>query len=159
MEKMHQAQDLFAAPITYVEPTIMTAQRSILIRPVAVSTQTAEIQHIGQDLIAVCDQNREECRVALAGRITIDSSPDLRMFLLEKLGALRCPVFAVDFGEVTYVDTSGLAVLVELLKVARQSAKRLQLWRLREGPRYLLEATRLIHLFEEVNPDVIREKS
>jgi anti-sigma B factor antagonist len=81
------------------------------------------------------------------------------MFLLEKLGSLRCPVFAVDFGEVTYVDTSGLAVLVELLKVARQSAKRLQLWRLREGPRYLLEATRLIHLFEEVNPDVIREKS
>jgi anti-anti-sigma factor len=79
--------------------------------------------------------------------------------LLERLGSLRCPVFAVDFGEVTYVDTSGLAVLVELLKTARQSAKRLQLRRLKEGPRYLLEATRLIHLFEEVNPDVIREES
>jgi anti-sigma B factor antagonist len=114
-------------------------------------TQTATTQHIGQDLIAVCDQNHEVCRVALAGRITIDSSPDLRIFLLETLGSLRCLVLAVDFGEVTYVDTSGLAVLVELLKIARQSAKRLQLWRLQEGPRYLLEATRLIHLFEEVN--------
>jgi hypothetical protein len=40
---------------------------------------------------------------------------------------------------------------VELLKASRQSAKRLQLWRLQEGPRYLLEATRLIHLFEEVH--------
>jgi anti-sigma B factor antagonist len=129
----------------------MAAQRSLLVRFVAVATQTAEIQHIGQDLIAVCEQNHEECRVALAGRIRIDSSPDLRMFLLQKLGSLRCLVLAIDFGEVSYVDTSGLAVLVEVLKVARQSAKRLQLWRLQEGPRYLLEATRLIHLFDEVN--------
>jgi anti-sigma B factor antagonist len=150
MEKMHQLEDLFA-PISYVEPTSMIAQRSILLRFAAVASQTAEIRHIGEDLIAVCDQNNEGCRVALTGRITIDSSPDLRTFLLEKLGSLRCLVFALDFAEVTYVDTSGLAVLVELLRVARQSAKRLQLCRLREEPRYLLETTRLIHLFEEVN--------
>jgi anti-sigma B factor antagonist len=117
-----------------------------------VATQSAaEIQHFGQDLTVTCEQNDKECRLALAGRITIDSSPELRIFLLQKLNSLRCLVFAVDFDEVTYVDTSGLAVLVEVLKVARQSAKRLQLWRLQEKPRYLLEATRLIHLFEEVN--------
>lgn len=113
--------------------------------------QTAEIQHLSQDLIAVSERNEEKCCVKLAGRITIDSSPDLRLFLLRQLGSLACPVFTVDLGEVTYMDTSGLAVLVGLLKAARQSSKRFQLSGLRERPRYLLEATRVLHLFEEVD--------
>ena len=113
--------------------------------------QTAEIQHLSQDLIAVCERNEEKCCVKLAGRITIDSSPDLRLFLLRQLGSLACPVFAVDLAEVTYMDTSGLAVLVGLLKAARQSSKRFQLSGLRERPRYLLEATRVLHLFEVVD--------
>ena len=115
------------------------------------AAQTAEIQHLGEDLIAVSERNEEKCCVKLAGRITIDSSPDLRLFMLRKLGSLGCPVFTVDLEEVTYMDTSGLAVLVEFLKAARQSSKRLQLSGLREKPRYLLEATRLLHLFEEVD--------
>jgi anti-anti-sigma regulatory factor len=49
------------------------------------------------------------------------------------------------------MDTSGLAVLVEILKAARESSKRFQLSGLRERPRYLLEATRVLHLFEEVD--------
>ena len=110
----------------------------------------AEIQHLSQDLIAVSERNEEKCCVKLTGRITIDSSPDLRLFLLRKLGSVACPVFEVDLGEVTYMDTSGLAVLVEFLKAARQSSRRFQLSGLREGPRYLLEATRVLHLFEEV---------
>ena len=112
---------------------------------------TAETQHLGEDLIAVSERNEEKYCVRLAGRITIDSSPDLRLFLLRKLGSIACPVFAVDLAEVTYMDTSGLAVLVGLLKAARRSSKRLQLSGLRERPRYLLEATRVLHLFEEVD--------
>lgn len=112
---------------------------------------TTGIQHLSQDLIAVSERNEEKCCVKLTGRITIDSSPDLRLFLLRKLGSIACPVFTVDLGEVTYMDTSGLAVLVEFLKAVRQSSKRLQLSGLREKPRYLLEATRVLHLFEEVD--------
>ena len=113
--------------------------------------QTAEIQYLSQDLIAVSERNEEKYCVKLAGRITIDSSPDLRLFLLRKLGSIACPVFTVDLGEVTYMDTSGLAVLVGLLKAARQSSKRFQLSGLRERPRYLLEATHVLHLFEVVD--------
>jgi anti-sigma B factor antagonist len=116
-----------------------------------VAAPTAEIQRLSQDLVAVSERNEERCCVRLAGRITIDSSPDLRMFLLRKLGSMECPVFTVDLQEVTYMDTSGLAVLVEFLKAARQSSKRFQLSGLRERPRYLLEATRVLHLFEEVD--------
>jgi anti-sigma B factor antagonist len=116
-----------------------------------VDAQTAEIQYLSQDLIAVSERNEEKYCVKLAGRMTIDSSPDLRLFLLRKLGSVACPVFTVDLGEVTYMDTSGLAVLVGLLKAARQSSKRFQLSGLREKPRYLLEATHVLHLFEEVD--------
>jgi anti-sigma B factor antagonist len=89
--------------------------------------------------------------VSLAGRITIDSSPDLRARLLELVQSPSCRTLTVDFGEVSYIDTSGLAVLFEVLKAVRSMGKRFYLSRLRERPRFLLEATRLLHLFEEVN--------
>jgi anti-sigma B factor antagonist len=102
------------------------------------------------DIRAVCDQRGAECRVSLSGRITIDSSPDLRELLLGQLESSSCQVLTVDFHEVAYVDTSGLALLVEILKAARTQGKAFHLSGLQERPRYLLEATRLLHLFQEV---------
>ena len=102
------------------------------------------------DIRAVCDQRGAECRVSLSGRITIDSSPDLRELLLGQLESSTCQILTVDFHEVAYVDTSGLALLVEILKAARTQGKAFHLSGLQERPRYLLEATRLLHLFDEV---------
>jgi len=95
----------------------------------------------------------DECQVTLAGRITIDSSPDLRELLLRHLKSPTCETLTLDFREVVYVDTSGLAVLLEVLKAARINGKTLRLSKLRERPRYLLETTRLLHLFHDVNND------
>lgn len=91
------------------------------------------------------------CHISLSGRITIDSSPDLRTLLLQRLQSSTCQSLTVDFYDVEYVDTSGLAILVEILKAARVQGKTFHLGRLRERPRYLLEATRLLHLFDEIN--------
>ncbi len=60
-----------------------------------------------------------------------------------------CQSLTVDFYDVAYIDTSGLAVLVETLKAARDQGKTFHLSRLRERPRYLLEASRLLHLFDD----------
>jgi len=92
-----------------------------------------------------------ECRVSLAGRITIDSSPDLLELLRQRLESARCKILTVDLSRVTYVDTSGLAILGEVLKAAKIQRKTLQLSELRGRPRYLLETTRLLHLFHEVD--------
>jgi anti-sigma B factor antagonist len=100
------------------------------------------------DIRVVCEQRGAECQVSLSGRITIDSSPDLRALLLGQLESSVCRILTVDFHEVAYVDTSGLAVLVEILKAARTQGKAFHLSGLQERPRYLLEATRLLHLFE-----------
>src|SRR5712692_3867411 len=100
------------------------------------------------DIRAVCEQRGSECQVSLSGRITIDSSPDLRAVLLSQLESSSCQILTADFREVDYIDTSGLALLVEVLKAARTQGKAFHLSGLRERPRYLLEATRLLHLFE-----------
>jgi anti-sigma B factor antagonist len=97
----------------------------------------------------LCQQDGALCQVSLAGRITIDSSPDLRLSLLQHLESPACQSLTVDLYEVAYIDTSGLAVLLEVLKAARDRGKTLYLSRLGERPRYLLEATRLLHLFKE----------
>jgi anti-anti-sigma factor len=87
--------------------------------------------------------------VSVSGRITIDSSPDLRMLLLKQLKTIGCESLTVDLYDVVYVDVSGLAVLLEVLRAAHAGRRAFQLSGLRERPRYLLEATRLLHLFQE----------
>jgi anti-sigma B factor antagonist len=96
-----------------------------------------------------CSEQGAQCRVSLSGRITIDSSEDLRERLLKRLDDPSCQCLTVDFLEVTYIDTSGLAIMIETLRAARVRKKKFQLSRLQERPRYLLEATRLLHLFDE----------
>jgi anti-sigma B factor antagonist len=95
------------------------------------------------------ESHGEESFAKLAGSITIDSSPELRRVLFRILKASDCRRLTLDFSTVVYIDTSGLAVLIEVLRSARQLGKRLQLSGLRERPRYLLESTGLLRLFDE----------
>jgi anti-sigma B factor antagonist len=95
------------------------------------------------------EQHGEESLVKLDGSITIDSSPELRRVLLQMLKVPDSRRLTLDFSEVDYIDTSGLAVLIEALRSATQLGKRLQLGGLRERPRYLLESTGLLRLFDE----------
>jgi anti-sigma B factor antagonist len=94
-------------------------------------------------------QDGDESTVKIEGSITIDSSPELRRVLLRMLNVPDSRRLTLDFSEVDYIDTSGLAVLIEALRSARQLAKSLQLTGLRERPRYLLESTGLLRLFGE----------
>jgi anti-sigma B factor antagonist len=95
------------------------------------------------------EQHGKESRAELSGRITIDSSPELRASLLRLLRAPDCERLEVNFGEVVYIDTSGIAVLVEALKSARHLGKKLELSGLHDRPRYLLESTGLLSFFED----------
>ena len=100
------------------------------------------------DYAAVCEARGAHCQVSLSGRITIDSAPDIRNMLLQRMKPVTCRSLTVEFRDVSYVDTSGLAVLVELLKVSHDQGKTFRLSGLRERPRYLLEATGLLPLFD-----------
>jgi len=95
-----------------------------------------------------CDVQGAQCLVTISGRITIDSSPELRILLLQYLLARSCQDLTVDFSGVEYIDTSGLAVLIEILRAARAAGKSFRLSQLRGKPLFLLEATHLVHLFD-----------
>jgi len=95
------------------------------------------------------EQLGEQTITKIDGSITIDSSPELRRVLLQLLKAPDSRRLVLDFSEVDYIDTSGLAVLLEALRSAKQLGKSLELRGLRERPRYLLESTGLLRLFDE----------
>lgn len=82
----------------------------------------------------------------MVGRITIDNSDQLRRKLANALRA-HPAVLTVELSGVTYMDTSGLATLMEATRTARQQGTRLILSGIQQQPRYLLKVTDLDHVF------------
>ena len=54
----------------------------------------------------------------------------------------------VDLSGVTYIDSSGVATLIEALKIARGNKTELRLQGLDEGLYRLFESTRILSLFD-----------
>jgi len=68
----------------------------------------------------VIHEGEEGITMRLCGRLNIDSSPALRDRLVASLQAQSPRSVIVDFSDVSYVDSSGIATLIEGLKMARQ---------------------------------------
>jgi anti-sigma B factor antagonist len=84
--------------------------------------------------------------VEVAGQIDLGTSPALRKTLLESLkGTHR---LAINLTAVEYIDSSGIASLLEVLKEARKTEKRLVLFGLTGAVLQVLELTRLTRVFE-----------
>jgi anti-sigma B factor antagonist len=84
--------------------------------------------------------------VDISGDIDMGTSPGLRKTLLESLK--QTPRLVVNLREVRYIDSSGIASLVEVLKEARIKEKRLVLFGLNTAVREVLQLTRLAKIFE-----------
>src|SRR5215470_14603981 len=74
---------------------------------------------IAPELDIAVDQDQEGTTLRLDGRLGIDSSPAFRDQLLEILQTSLHQVVTVDLTDVSYLDTSGIATLLEALKIAR----------------------------------------
>jgi len=94
------------------------------------------------------DQSVEGALVRLHGRLGIDSSPDLRDRLLVMLHGQPPKTVTVDLTEVSYIDTSGIATLLEALKIARNRKTTFCLKGLQGRMARLFEVTGLLTLFE-----------
>jgi anti-sigma B factor antagonist len=84
--------------------------------------------------------------VDVSGDVDMATSPNLRKTLLEALK--KMPRLVVNLREVQYVDSSGIASLVEVLKEARDKNKRLILFGLNPAVHEALQLTRLTKIFE-----------
>ena len=90
--------------------------------------------------------------VSIEGRVTIDTSSDMRRMIAEALHSIP-PAVTVDLSGVTYLDTSGLATLLEASRIARQQGTRLVIKGLHDQPRELLHFTQIDHLLEIAEPE------
>ena len=86
-------------------------------------------------------------RVAIDGRITVNSSNEMRRKLLAALRS-RPVQITVDLSRATYMDSSGVATLLEAAHIARSQSSRLVLAGVSGQPRSLLAVAQLDRLFE-----------
>lgn len=84
----------------------------------------------------------------VSGDIDLATSPELRKALLRELRELRMPRVVLNLKEVHYIDSSGVASLVEGLKASRDVGSRLVLFGLNSAVREVLQLSRLVKLFE-----------
>ena len=95
------------------------------------------------------DHSGEDAIVRLKGRIDVESSPDIRDRLRAILSTGPLPhAVTVDLAGVTSVEASGIATLIEALKVARHRKIRFHLQG--HGPvLQLFESAGLLALFDK----------
>ena len=82
------------------------------------------------------------------GDITLYNSPTIRKMLLDLLRGKRVPRVIVNLEKVRYIDSAGVASLVEGLKLSRELKTGFALFGLARSTREVLELTRLIKVFE-----------
>src|ERR1700728_4587267 len=86
--------------------------------------------------------------VDVDGDITLYNSPEVRKVLLDLLKNKRMPRVIVNLQKVKYIDSAGVASLVEALKASRDLKSGFALYGLSRTAREVLELTRLLKVFE-----------
>jgi len=84
----------------------------------------------------------------ISGDIDLATSPEFRKALLRELRELKMPRVVINLGAVRYIDSSGVASLVEGLKASRDIGSRLILFGLNRTVREVLQLSRLLKIFE-----------
>jgi len=83
--------------------------------------------------------------IALKGEVDLESSPAARKLLLESIDDANRVL--VDLSGVTYIDSSGVASLVEALQTSKKNGKGFALAAASEPTRRVLELARLDKVF------------
>ncbi|MBT3238498.1 MAG: STAS domain-containing protein [Rhodospirillaceae bacterium] len=83
--------------------------------------------------------------VGFEGDVDLQSSPDARKIMLECVER-KMPIL-IDLSKVEYIDSSGIASLVECLQTARKSGSDLVLVAVSESALRVLELARLDKVF------------
>jgi anti-sigma B factor antagonist len=95
-----------------------------------------EVERIGNDAV-----------IRLSGRLDINTSPDLRKAALTLCTKRRYRNLTIDFRDVSFIDTSGLATLLEIVVAARDQSMQLILTGVGQKVRYLIDVNGLTDFF------------
>jgi anti-sigma B factor antagonist len=92
--------------------------------------------------------------VDVSGDIDLSNSPEVRKALLREVRDNRAPRVVLNLSEVRYIDSSGVASLVEGLKASRDIGSRFMLVGLSGPAREVLQLSRLVKVFEIYDTEV-----
>ena len=84
--------------------------------------------------------------LALQGEIDLHRSPEVKQ-TLDPLIAKKLPRILLDLSAVTYIDSSGLATLIETLQRVQAYGGKFALFGLRDSVRSVFEIARLDQIF------------
>lgn len=85
--------------------------------------------------------------LALDGSLDFNTVPDLRKGLLKALRKISAPAVELDFSRVSKVDTSGIAMLVELNRIAVSKGGKVSLTGMNNQVRRMMRLARLDQIF------------
>jgi anti-sigma B factor antagonist len=103
----------------------------------------------GTNLEISVDPVGKDAVVRVTGRIDVDSSPDLRDRLRTLLSEAALPqAIIVDLSGVPYIETSGVATLIEALRAARHRQISFRLQGLSGASLRLFQVTGVLALFQ-----------
>jgi anti-sigma B factor antagonist len=91
--------------------------------------------------------------IRLAGRVTVNEGADVLSDTLRQRVDEGRTKLLIDFGDVPYVDSTALSVLLRTRATLARRSGALKLLRVRGHVRELLEVTRLLHVFEAFESD------
>jgi anti-sigma B factor antagonist len=109
------------------------------------SNHSDSIEKSGMTTVA----NENGTSASLYGRFDIDSSPAVRDQLFALLHAPHPRTVSIDLSGVTHIDSSGVATLIEALKIARNCETELKLQGLHDRIHRLFEVTGILSLFND----------
>jgi anti-anti-sigma factor len=92
----------------------------------------------------------EERRLTLRGEIDLNNAPQLRANLRREVAEHDADLL-VDCGQLTFIDSHGIAVLLEAHRNLESGGRRLLLVNVADGPREVFEALGLSDLVSVVN--------
>lgn len=84
----------------------------------------------------------------VTGNIDMSNSPEVRKALLREIREKGVTRVVLNLTAVAYIDSSGVASLIEGLKASRDSGSRFILFGLSDSAREVLKISRLLKLFE-----------
>ncbi len=91
--------------------------------------------------------------IDISGDIDLASSPQLRSLLLKELKDQKPARLALNLSAVRYIDSSGIASLIEGLKAARDAKIRFVLFGLNQTVREVMQLSKLVKVFEIIDDE------
>ncbi|HLY18858.1 MAG TPA: STAS domain-containing protein [Bryobacteraceae bacterium] len=89
--------------------------------------------------------------VEVEGDVDLGTSPDLRRTLFEALQ--QAPKLALNLASIRYIDSSGIATLIEVLKDSQRLGKEFVLFGLSPAVQQVFRLTHVIRIFQVFNSE------